>query len=1082
MYQQVALSGQPMTGHYVPALVTASVGIAIVSAYAALDLAARVTAARGRARAAWLWGGAAAMGIGIWSMHYVGMLALHLPVEIRYDLPTVGASLGAAVLSSAVALWVVSRRAMGLRHALPGGVAMGLGIATMHYVGMEAVRFPGTLQYDPAIVVLSVAIAIVVALVAVWRAFGMREETTAGWSWRKALAAVYMGAAIPAMHYTGMAAATFSRYAPHSPAPPRHGFAPGIADIVIVSSAGIILTITIVASFVNRRFSAQAAALEDSERRRASSQAELVRLASFPEFDPSPVLEADLFGNLTYHNAAAAEHFPTLAATGAAHPLLASVGEAVVRLKDGTNSQILEEVRIGAKVYEQRISLSPAGDNVIIYCADITERLRAAEALRAQERFLRAIIDANPSLIYLKDSEDRLTLANQAFAALHGTTPELLLGRREDDYLDPRLAASARLSDNAVRTTHTIQFIADEPRRDARTGDQRWYQIVKLPLAVPGDSAAVDVLSIATDITDRRAAEWRLLEDARRLAATLEIQHAIGISSLDLAEIRRTVVERAKSLTRASGAAVMLIEGDHLILKTGSGTAASHSGLRISRASRLARLWTTGADVFQIRDASEELALDRGACKTLQVRSAVVVSLQASGQVVGALAVTSTKPRAFTHHDVQGIRLVAGLLSEAMTRAAAAAANAETEARFRTLADSVPVMIWTSDQHHRSEYFNRHTLEFTGRTLEEERIADWAGDLHPDDVGPRIADIGAALAEQRAYQIEYRRRRHDGKYRWLLDVAVPRFTSAGEFCGYVGTCRDMTEMKEAELALRQSQKLEAIGSLAAGVAHEINTPVQYVSDNLRFLQSALGDLLDMAGKTEALRLAAEAAGVAVAETEAVRLAAKKADLSYLSEEIPLASDQALDGLRRIADIIRAVKQFSHPGSDRPTPTDLNMEITTTAAVSRNEWRYVADLTTRLDPDLPPVPCLASEIRQVLLNLIVNAAQAIEDASDGEAGGRGRIEVTSRLDGAWAEITVSDSGTGIPEGIRSRIFDPFFTTKEVGRGTGQGLAIAHTIIVEKHKGLIRFDTVLGQGTSFVVRLPLLLPASDEVRAA
>jgi PAS domain S-box-containing protein len=1072
------MTGQQMAGHYDPALVVASMVIAMVSAYAALDLAARVTAAVGRARTAWLWGGATAMGTGIWSMHYTGMLAFHLPVVVRYDLVTVAASLLAAILASAVALWVVSRRVMRLPLAAAASVAMGLGVATMHYLGMKAIRLPGSVEYNPAMVALSMGLAIAVAFVAVWRAFSMREESTAGWSWPKTLTAMYMGAAIPTMHYTGMAAATFL-YDPPTHSGVHHTVETGITGVLTVVLAVTILAIAIVASLVNRRFSRQTAALLDSERQRAVSQTELVRLASFPEFDPNPVLEADDYGNLTYHNGAAAEHFPGIDYAGPMHPALSRVWDAVTRLQPGSRSQIIEEIEIRDRVYEQRISRSPAGDRVIIFCTDITGRLRAAEALRTQERFLRAIIDANPSLIYLKDSAGRFTLANEAVAALHGTSPGLLLGVLEADFLDRDLANSVFQSDESVRDTHKPHFVDEEPRHDAVTGMQRWYQMVKLPLVTPDDPAS-RVLTIGTDITARRESQLRLHQDAERLAVTLEIQRAISSPSHDLEDIRRTIVECAKSLTRASGAAVWYVEEDRLVLKTGAGTAEGHVGMITSGAGRLAHLWTTGGEVIQIPDTAVEPAVDQEACRLLQIRSSIGVSIRQGGSIVAILGVTSTKPGSFTEDDVQGLRLLAGLMSAAMTRAAAAAESAETEARFRLLADSVPIMIWTSDHRHRCQYFNRHILDFTGRTLEEELAADWTADLHPDDIGPRVADIGAALTERRAYQIEYRRKRHDGVYRWLLDVAVPRFTPAGEFCGYAGTCRDMTESKEAELALRQAQKLEAIGSLAAGVAHEINTPVQYVSDNVHFLQGALGDLLDVAVKADNLVEGTEAAGLA--QTEPLRAALKKADLAYLKEEVPLASDQALDGLRRITDIVRAVRQFSHPGSDDPTPTDLNAEIATTAAVSRNEWRYVADLTTHLDPNLPQVPCLASEMRQVLLNLIVNAAHAIADATAGEAGKRGWIEVASRLDGEWAEITVSDSGTGIPEAIRSRIFDPFFTTKDVGRGTGQGLAIAHTIVVEKHRGSIRFDTVLGKGTKFVVRLPLNPPTADKAYAA
>jgi PAS domain S-box-containing protein len=302
-----------------------------------------------------------------------------------------------------------------------------------------------------------------------------------------------------------------------------------------------------------------------------------------------------------------------------------------------------------------------------------------------------------------------------------------------------------------------------------------------------------------------------------------------------------------------------------------------------------------------------------------------------------------------------------------------------------------------------------------------------------------------------------------------LLYGAPVLNAKLELQGAIATVFDVTELRAAERArdqleteLRLSQKLEAIGQLAAGIAHEINTPVQYVSDNVQFLQRALADLLEVAQR---------------APEEGADL-----DLEYLASEAPMAADQAVDGLRRIADIVRAVKQFSHPGSDKPAPADLNAEIATTAAVSRNEWRYVADLTTTLDPDLPLVPCLADEIRQVLLNLIVNAAHAIAEAIGSTPGARGRIQVTSRRDGEWAEITVADTGTGIPEAVRSRVFDPFFTTKGVGDGTGQGLAIARAIVVEKHRGVIRFETAVGQGTTFIVRLPLQSPTDGKARAA
>jgi len=205
--------------------------------------------------------------------------------------------------------------------------------------------------------------------------------------------------------------------------------------------------------------------------------------------------------------------------------------------------------------------------------------------------------------------------------------------------------------------------------------------------------------------------------------------------------------------------------------------------------------------------------------------------------------------------------------------------------------------------------------------------------------------------------------------------------------------------------------------------------------------------------------------------EATVAAAEATDIAYLMEEVPKSICQTLQGVASVAKIVRAMKDFSHPGSGEKTPADLNHGIESTVTVARNEWKYVADLDLVLDPQLPLVPCLPGEINQVVLNLVINAAHAIGDVVGDGAGGKGRILVSTRRQGDWAVIRVQDTGTGIPEAAQARVFDPFFTTKAVGKGTGQGLAIAYSVVVEQHKGTIEFETELGKGTTFIVRLPL-----------
>ncbi len=282
---------------------------------------------------------------------------------------------------------------------------------------------------------------------------------------------------------------------------------------------------------------------------------------------------------------------------------------------------------------------------------------------------------------------------------------------------------------------------------------------------------------------------------------------------------------------------------------------------------------------------------------------------------------------------------------------------------------------------------------------------------------------------------------------------------------------EIEERRRMEHELARAQKLESVGRLAAGIAHEINTPAQYVGDNARFLREAFADVDKLLGKLTLLIDSVKRGNVndeLVAEAEA---AVSETDLDYLREEIPAAIRQSLDGIERVGDIVRAMKEFSHPGGDRKQATDLNRAIASTLTVSRNEWKYVAELETDFDPKLPPVPCLVGDFNQAILNLVVNAAQAISEAVGDGTRGKGTIVVRTRRDGDWAEVQVEDTGTGIPDTIREKVFDHFFTTKDVGKGTGQGLAIAHDVVVQKHGGTIRFQTKIGKGTTFFVRLPL-----------
>jgi signal transduction histidine kinase len=279
--------------------------------------------------------------------------------------------------------------------------------------------------------------------------------------------------------------------------------------------------------------------------------------------------------------------------------------------------------------------------------------------------------------------------------------------------------------------------------------------------------------------------------------------------------------------------------------------------------------------------------------------------------------------------------------------------------------------------------------------------------------------------------------------------------------------REMLARAKAEVELRQAQKLEAVGRLAAGIAHEINTPVQFVGDNVHFIRDAIEALFPLI-ETYRAALRSLDGRVATATATEVALSEDAADLAYLEEHVPAAAMAALGGLDRIAAIVRSMKQFAHPDQKEMAPVDINQGISSTLTIAKSEYKHVAEVETHLG-ELPLVTCFGGDVNQVLLNILINAAHAIGDVVSGTER-KGRIVVTTERRGENVRIAIADDGPGIPVEIRERIFEPFFTTKEVGKGTGQGLAIARAV-VERHHGTIRFETEVGEGTTFFVTLPI-----------
>ncbi len=436
------------------------------------------------------------------------------------------------------------------------------------------------------------------------------------------------------------------------------------------------------------------------------------------------------------------------------------------------------------------------------------------------------------------------------------------------------------------------------------------------------------------------------------------------------------------------------------------------------------------------------------------------------------------------------------------TREAQALEEALRELHYQKKALDEHALVSVSDANQKIVYANEKFCEISQFSVEELRGGHFCigiGDEHSDEF---FEEMLATINRGKTWHGILCNHRKDESTYWTDTTIVPFCDETGTPYKFVVIRTDMTKQKEIEAEIRarkaeaeeahreleaaqsdllHAEKLASIGRLAAGIAHEINTPTQFVGDNTRFLKDAFEDLNKLLqvcqqiidkGKDGAVdsALCAEAASIR-----------DEIDLDYLADEIPTAIDQALEGVDRVSNIVRSMKEFSHPGSEGKTRIDINHAIESTATVSKNEWKYCAKLVTDLDPNLPEVPCLPGEFNQVILNILVNGAHAIMAKNGEDSSELGELSVSTRADGDFVEIRIGDSGCGMPREIRDKVFEPFFTTKEVGKGTGQGLAVAHSVVVDKHNGTIRIESEPGEGSTFIIRLPLTEAEVDAASA-
>jgi len=691
--------------------------------------------------------------------------------------------------------------------------------------------------------------------------------------------------------------------------------------------------------------------------------------------------------------------------------------ESRVRAKDGR--LVPAEISVSFVAFEEQ-------EYNCTFVRDISKQKRPEEALRESEEKFRTICASAQDAIIMMNSEGAISFWNQAAQQTFGYTPEEAMGKNVYTLLAPERFQEA----------HLQAF----PR-----------------FQETGQGAAVGKTIGLTGV--RKSGEEFPLELSLSAVRIQKQWHAIGILR-DITEGERS--EQALQLTHYS-----VDRAADAVFWIGSDGRFAYVNQAACRALGYSREELAGMTVHDIDPDFPEHGWSDHWNEVRRRKSFTIESRHRhkNGRTFPVEIVIN-------HLEFGDKEFICAFARDVTNRKQAEKELRQAHAGIRGLLESIPSILIGLNENDNITAWNA-AAEKTFGIAEKDAVGQSVDDCGIRwDVGP----IRRIISECRTHgrptrQYEARFTCPDGREAFLGFTASPMGSDGNRTGNVLIIAADVTEKRILESQFAQTQKLESIGRLAAGIAHEINTPTQFVGDNTRFLQDAFADLRRLLGEYGRLTQACRTGPVTPEVLADVAQAEKDVELEYLIMEIPQAIAQSLEGVERVSRIVRAMKDFSHPGTEGREAVDLNKAIESTVTVARNEWKYVADMVTDFDPALPPVPCQVNEFNQVILNIVINAAHAIGDVVGKNTGRKGTITISTRRDGDWGEIRIGDTGTGILEEHRSKIFEHFFTTKEVGTGTGQGLAMAHAVINDKHGGTLTFETETGRGTTFVIRLPI-----------
>lgn len=697
---------------------------------------------------------------------------------------------------------------------------------------------------------------------------------------------------------------------------------------------------------------------------------------------------------------------------------------------------------------------------LLVMYSDLTANVRAEEALRASEVYHRELLENCTDIISVINPSATFQYVSPSVTSILGMDSDSLIGRTAFDIIHPDdLEHTRELLGKALASAGSnIPF---EFR--VRHADGSYRILEGTGRFLPPDAEVAGIVINSHDVTERRHRERfeaiaqslsQPPHEGETLPAWLRRAHAQLSEIMDADNFYVALYDAAREVYWFP-----YVSDEHETFSVY--TREEFRGTLTDYVRRTGKSLCVNQSEFDALVASGEVD-DVGVPSAIWMG----VPLTTARGVIGVAAMQNYQDASvYSHGEPRLFATLAERIAIAIERQQAE----ETQLRLATAIEQTADLIVITDSNGDIEYanpaFERTTGFEPGKVLGKNPRFLKSGQ-HPKSF---YQDMWRTITAGLAWSGNLINRRRNGTLFTEVATITPVRDSSGRIVNYVKVARDVTQQLLMESQLRQSQKLEAIGSLAAGIAHEINTPIQFVGNNTHFLSHSFETLLGLLRDSlQAIENEVQS-GSPNPSFLGVLKERDQADIEYLMKEIPEAIAQSLDGISRVTGIVQAMREFSHPGTDSRSPLDVNRALSGVLAVARSELKNVGEVVTEFDSGIPPIQCYPNEINQVFLNLLVNAAHAISDAKErGRTKGIIRIR-TSHADG-MVQVSISDNGTGIPAEIRNQVFDPFFTTKPIGRGTGQGLAIARNSIVQKHGGTLHFETEEGRGTTFIVRLP------------